>query len=603
MMMQKARIASLTAAILLEPGRGVNSGSPPLWVRGFTRFAGLRGSSNGSACLSQRRTMTSLARPLLKGFAVSRKNCRRFCQGALSGAAVITLIALAPGLVGASLFPPVESELRPGPSTWRRIPAVIDGLAVLQAESGGTGFWLGDARGVRRVGSEGVAQRTFHRGPVHDLALAPEAWQRSGGVLAATDDGLHRIEPGRDSQRFTALPGRVHRLAVAGRVVIAATDAGLIVSSDGVGWRSLATALPKAPATAVALRLRGDGLECLAVVEGRVWRVGLQADGQTWKAVATARQIVPRRASDEVPVDVHLPGPESEGLEVVVYSDSFAVRSPGATAGSNPWRRLDPGLPPGLSIRRLERILDGWWIATDRGLFFAADLKGPWQRAASPLGGADVSALAAVAGSLYAVGAGGLWKQELREKGVAPARGSEAARIRIGWENDPPIEQVQRVALEFLELEGRWVDDMRAGVRRRGWLPRVTLRAGLERERESNVDFDQSFSSGAVRYLVDRDRGQSDDFDLSLSFTWDLADLAYHPEQVDVSVEARQLLKLRDDVLDELNQLYFERQRVLVELSARSDRSAAERIQLRLRAAELAAGIDAWTGGWFSRSR
>ena len=95
----------------------------------------------------------------------------------------------------------------------------------------------------------------------------------------------------------------------------------------------------------------------------------------------------------------------------------------------------------------------------------------------------------------------------------------------------------------------------------------------------------------------------SDDFDLSLSFTWDLADLAYHPEQVDVSVEARQLLKLRDDVLDELNQLYFERQRVLLELSTRSDLSAAERMQLRLRAAELAAGIDAWTGGWFSRSR
>ena len=175
--------------------------------------------------------------------------------------------------------------------------------------------------------------------------------------------------------------------------------------------------------------------------------------------------------------------------------------------------------------------------------------------------------------------------------------------MRIGWENDPPIEHVQRVALEFLELEGRWVDDMRAGVRRRGWLPRVTLRAGLEQERESNVDFDQSFSSGAVRNLVDRDRGHSDDFDLSLSFTWDLADLAYHPEQVDVSVEARQLLKLRDDVLDELNQLYFERQRVLLELSTRSDLSAAERMQLRLRAAELAAGIDAWTGGWFSRSR
>ena len=61
------------------------------------------------------------------------------------------------------------------------------------------------------------------------------------------------------------------------------------------------------------------------------------------------------------------------------------------------------------------------------------------------------------------------------------------------------------------------------------------------------------------------------------------------------------LLAFRDDVLDELTQLYFERKRVILQRAALQPTSAQAR-QLQLRAEELAAGMDAWTGGWFSRA-
>ena len=67
-----------------------------------------------------------------------------------------------------------------------------------------------------------------------------------------------------------------------------------------------------------------------------------------------------------------------------------------------------------------------------------------------------------------------------------------------------------------------------------------------------------------------------------------------------VSREAREVIKLRDDVLDEVNQLYFERQRVLGDLAATPADDPAS-LGLRLRAEELAAGLDGWTGGWFTR--
>jgi hypothetical protein len=83
--------------------------------------------------------------------------------------------------------------------------------------------------------------------------------------------------------------------------------------------------------------------------------------------------------------------------------------------------------------------------------------------------------------------------------------------------------------------------------------------------------------------------------------SWDLGDTVYHSEEIDVSKEVRELIELRDEVLDEIDQLYFERRRVLLERAQLPDATSAEAERLALRACELAAGLDAWTGGWWSR--
>ena len=51
-------------------------------------------------------------------------------------------------------------------------------------------------------------------------------------------------------------------------------------------------------------------------------------------------------------------------------------------------------------------------------------------------------------------------------------------------------------------------------------------------------------------------------------------------------------------MLDEIAQLYFERRRAQLDSAIERDPHLAAR--LRLRADELAAGLDAWTGGWWS---
>jgi hypothetical protein len=166
---------------------------------------------------------------------------------------------------------------------------------------------------------------------------------------------------------------------------------------------------------------------------------------------------------------------------------------------------------------------------------------------------------------------------------------------------DPPIERVHREALHYLGLAPSRMEALRRGAQQRAWWPVVVVRATAQWDDSWSTDFDQAFLSGSTRHLTDRGRDRGDDFDVSLSLSWDLGGIAYEPESIDVSRETREVIELRDDLLDEINQLYFERRRVLAELGALDEPPTPEQRRLLLRADELAAGIDAWTGGWFSR--
>jgi hypothetical protein len=162
------------------------------------------------------------------------------------------------------------------------------------------------------------------------------------------------------------------------------------------------------------------------------------------------------------------------------------------------------------------------------------------------------------------------------------------------------VQAVHAAALRYLALGPERLRSLQRGVDRRGWLPVLELRGGAGRGRTVRIDRDQVLSSGLQHELLDRQLDRGSDYDAGIALAWDLGDLAYHPESIDVSHEAREVIELRDEVLDEVTQLYYERRRVLLALR-QGGVDDAELARLRLRADELAAGLDAWTGGFFSR--
>ena len=168
---------------------------------------------------------------------------------------------------------------------------------------------------------------------------------------------------------------------------------------------------------------------------------------------------------------------------------------------------------------------------------------------------------------------------------------------------DPPLTEIRRRALIRAGLTARTTQSLWDRLRRRAFWPEVALRFDASFDYDDSRDSDQAFVSGDTRHLRDRASDEGREYSAAIAFDWDLGGVVYPLESVDLSRELRQVVSLRDDVADEINQLYFERQAIRERLESADGVSPSENAQLRWRARELDAGLDSWTGGWISRWR
>jgi hypothetical protein len=485
---------------------------------------------------------------------------------------------------------------------WRSVaasPGMRDGEALAFDPASGR-VAVGDARGVWLLEEASGPRRVLGRGPVRDLRF------RAGGeLLAATDRGLYAIAP--DGRvRFLRLgsgrAGRARRLAGFGEVVAAGTEEGVFLSRDGASFTRLDAGLAGGPIDALALRPTDEGLDLWTASGGALQRARVRAlpDGALQVVVSTPAIGDGPGARSAVDIAV-----DAAGAEAVVLSPEHVALLRGGS-----WRSVPLQLPAGSRARRLGAGTGRLWIATDGGVVSASRWEGPWRRAAPPAGGAPTLALAGDAQRVLALSVRGLL--EGTPQGAARTGGGGAPsdlpaassltpddylwRLR----SEPSVHQVHAAALGWLSLGPERMRSLQRGVDHRAWLPDLEIRGGAGRGRSVRFLEDQAHSSGVVYDLRDREFDRGSDYDASLILRWELGDLAYNAEAIDVADEAREVIELRDEVLDEVTQLYFERRRVLLGLRTVSA-DGAEAARLRLRADELAAGLDAWTGGFFSR--
>jgi hypothetical protein len=492
--------------------------------------------------------------------------------------------ALAAGVCGSACLA-LGAAGEPAVERWLPLdaPAGVDRAAEALALDPGSGrIAVGGERGVALGVLGAPLERVLSRGPVHDLVF-----DRDGTLLAATDVGLYRIAAAdRVSTERVGMGDaarQVRALAVAGDAVVAATAAGVFerVASEPPVWRRV-PGLPFGEARRAAILRGADGKrEVWAAIDGALWSASEELGGR--------RVTLPGAAQgEEGPVDLAC---TAAGDLLVVLPRALAVRD---AAGA--WRVAPLSLPPGALPARIAADAGGLWLATDGGLLHASAPAGPWQRVPGPAGNTAVAAVVGAHDRLVVATAQGLLRRapvSAAESVAAPATAPARAR-RV----DPPVSAVQRRALQYVSLDPTRMRALWDAAGRRAWAPEVLLHGDYDANANRTRSYDEAFISGDTHSLWDHDRKRGDGYSVSLGLSWDLGDAVFNPERIDVSREARLVIQLRDDVLDEVNQLYFERQRVLASIDAPAPDAPVA--LLRLRAAELAAGLDAWTGGWFS---
>jgi len=455
----------------------------------------------------------------------------------------------------------------------------VRGVTALALDAAGARVALGTGSSVWLAARGEVAQRVLRAGAVRDLAFSAD-----GTLWIASERGVLELSGGAAIPHAlgTGASGRATRLAWLGDALLAGSEDGLALRPPGGAFARLNGEVPEGGVRALAAL---GPRTALAIVGAEIARVELGASGRVDGAIL--REELP--GGDGAPLD----------LAQLPSGEAFALRERGLArrAASGVWDRIPLVLPPGAEPARIVASASGVWIATSAGALFARDARGPFERLDPPAGSVDVSALVIRGRELLLAGSRGALRGEALTE-LPAAREDARAKLATSTSAEPSVLAVQRAALSYLALEPHHSASLRERPRRSAYAPLLEIFGSAGGGRSRERDWDQAFTSGFDREFLDRHHEDGSDYDAGARFVWNLGGAIYHPEEIDASREAREWIELRDEVLDEVAQLYFERRRALLDAARETEPYAAARLELR--AAELAAGLDAWTGGWWS---
>ncbi|MDP8258949.1 MAG: hypothetical protein P9L90_05965 [Candidatus Aadella gelida] len=167
-------------------------------------------------------------------------------------------------------------------------------------------------------------------------------------------------------------------------------------------------------------------------------------------------------------------------------------------------------------------------------------------------------------------------------------------------EHQITIREVQEMAVEYAEVSPDKIKRWREGARWKAFLPRLSL--SFSESTDENVEI---YKSATTSYVVSGPIETDNDWGVDL--TWDLSDIIWNDVQTSIDVRSKLMVQLREDILEEVTRLYFERKRMIADASilegkgVGTDEKSNKMWQDKmLRAEEITGYIDALTGGKFS---
>ena len=269
----------------------------------------------------------------------------------------------------------------------------------------------------------------------------------------------------------------------------------------------------------------------------------------------------------------------------------------------NIWTPLKGQSLPKQKINFLEGSSETFYAATDRGVF-------QWDFKLNSFREIYKGLESNKAHSLY-YSASGAYLLAATERGVhrlsypaltlAPPADKENHLPRAGdilerFKREPPILEIQKIAIQYAEVHPKKIEGWRKAAALKALLPKLSVDHDLSRD--ENVDLDRGGTADPDKFIAGPEERS---WDWSVGVSWDLGDLIWSSDQTSIDTRSRLMVELRDDILNQVTHLYYERRRLQIEMALVPNRELPVQIEKEIRLQELTAGIDALTGGYLSK--
>jgi len=219
-------------------------------------------------------------------------------------------------------------------------------------------------------------------------------------------------------------------------------------------------------------------------------------------------------------------------------------------------------------------------------------VNGRWQELSFGLAAGEVRFLALDnQDNLYAACDKGLFKANM----AYSIDNGKGHAISIYYKDEPKINEVQQAAIKYGEVSAEKIKRWRKQAAKKALLPQVSV--GIDR---NTTDLWHWEGGSTTKSDDDTLRRGRDSVDWDVTLSWDLGELIWNNDQTSIDVRSRLMVELRDDILDEVTKLYFERLRIKMEIDNLAIEDGRKRSEKELKLQELAASLDALTGGYFS---
>jgi len=414
-----------------------------------------------------------------------------------------------------------------------------------------------------------------------------------GGLFYSCNEGKSwkRVFQGRNY-----LENECTSVVISSTAIYLGTKAGLFVSKDnGRSWNKEKGRLGESAILAICRNRVGPEYIYVASSDG-VFKAG--EDNRNWERIfvgyATQDRVEAGEEDEEKSEEdksskIRYISCGTDNINCLYVATSTSVYKSPDNGGD--W---EPISSYGLLNREVKFLLSSkkgsLYAITRSGIFeYGAER---WQEKSFGLAVGEVRSLAMDnQNNLYAACDKGLFRSSMAHLNYSGAGNT----IEPYYKDEPDIKEVQQAAIKYAEVGQEKIKRWRKQASKKAILPKVS--AGLYRDSGDLWHWETGSTTKTDDDVLRKGR---DSLNWSVSLSWDLGELIWNNDQTSIDVRSRLMVELRDDILDEVTKLYFERMRVKMEINNLAVEDNKKRPEKELKLQELTASLDALTGGYFS---